>query len=490
MKVRIFHLSFCLALVSLSFAGYAHSGAAERWRILASSDSLALHMNGQAAGTLIQSIGVNDRTQEVVIERVLKVGAVQGGAQTLAGMALSEKRAYGFDGRLRKARQTLHSSTGSSEWRLTSDRGGVWKLTTLSGKQERTQRVRPVIENLQATRELYAGMRDRTIKAGDRFLDTMFELTSGQSVTTVVRCVDTPCAANSHAWHFSCWNSASDRDEAWKLDTNRSTLYQEIFPFVAKKADRASGAAGGFSMLSLVESLAVRVSRPAGADESIRLTLDGSRTPDSTVRPYFRRRGGSWLVRSLPDRCSGRGRAEEQHAAGKPYTGATAIMQADDRRIKRIADSLCRAKRNRCDSIGACFRYVFATLEKRYVPTFSNAIETLEAGYGDCGEHSALLGALLRSVNIPARIVLGLVYVKDKGGYYYHAWVTAKGPHGWLFVDPALGKFPAAHDRIPLVIDDTGREMATIAKMVGRIKIDYVPSGKSARRAAGQGEKR
>jgi hypothetical protein len=474
MRAGILRVLFILSVAPLLWAGRPPSVIEIHWNILASADSLVLYMSGQEAGTVIQSIGVNDRTREIVIERALVVGA-----QELAGMALSEQRVYGFDGKLKKACQTLVGGTGSSEWRLTRNPAGSWKLTTVSGGRKREQVVRKVTENLQATRTLYAGMRAHTIKAGTRFLDTMFELTSGQQVTVAMHCVDTPSAANRYTWHFSCRNSASDRDEAWRLDTNGSTLYQEIFPFIARKRRTAYEASEGFSMLSIVEALALKTSRPADADETIRLAFDGSLEPDSTVRVFFRRSDGSWLLRSLPDRCTGRGGTTGKRFARNPYTDATATMQADDHRIKRIADSLCRNKRSRCDSIRACYSYVFAKLEKRYVPTFSNALETLKAGYGDCGEHSALLGALLRSVNIPARIVLGLVYVKDKGGYYYHAWVTAQGPNGWLFVDPTLGVFPAARDRVPLVIDDSGSETLTIAKLVGRIRIDYVPNGKA-----------
>ena len=84
-----------------------------------------------------------------------------------------------------------------------------------------------------------------------------------------------------------------------------------------------------------------------------------------------------------------------------------------------------------------------------------------------------LLGAMLRAVKIPARVILGLVYMQNKG-YYYHAWVMAESHGYWLFVDPTLGVFPAFRDRVPLLIDDSGSESVKMAKLIGRIGIEYV----------------
>ena len=80
----------------------------------------------------------------------------------------------------------------------------------------------------------------------------------------------------------------------------------------------------------------------------------------------------------------------------------------------------------------------------------------------------------VRAARIPARVVLGLVYADGHKGFLYHAWVTAFAQGTWVFVDPALGVFPAPRDRVPLVIDDTGTAVIGIMKMIGRIKIDYV----------------
>ena len=58
----------------------------------------------------------------------------------------------------------------------------------------------------------------------------------------------------------------------------------------------------------------------------------------------------------------------------------------------------------------------------RQEPTVSipNALEVLQARNGDCNEHTVLFNALARAAGIPAKTVVGVVYLR--GAFYYHAW--------------------------------------------------------------------
>jgi transglutaminase-like putative cysteine protease len=114
-------------------------------------------------------------------------------------------------------------------------------------------------------------------------------------------------------------------------------------------------------------------------------------------------------------------------------------------------------------------------VRKKNAAVFSNALETLHAGYGDCGEHAALLTALLRAAGVPARVALGLLYVESKKGYFYHVQVLAYAGE-WILADPTWDVFPASGRFVPLIIDDTGSKAMLLSRLVGRIKIGYVTS--------------
>src|SRR5258707_3701381 len=61
-------------------------------------------------------------------------------------------------------------------------------------------------------------------------------------------------------------------------------------------------------------------------------------------------------------------------------------------------------------------RYVNALVEKKPTVSLPSALEVLRTRVGDCNEHTALYVAMARAQGLPARIAVGLVYVR--GGFY------------------------------------------------------------------------
>ena len=116
-------------------------------------------------------------------------------------------------------------------------------------------------------------------------------------------------------------------------------------------------------------------------------------------------------------------------------------------------------------------REVNALLEKKPTISLPSALEVLRTKVGDCNEHTALFVALARSIGIPARINVGLVYVH--GAFYYHAWpevyLDEGGGRGlWLPVDPTLNQFPADATHLRLARGGLDKQ-AAILPFVGRL---------------------
>jgi len=74
---------------------------------------------------------------------------------------------------------------------------------------------------------------------------------------------------------------------------------------------------------------------------------------------------------------------------------------------------------------------------------------------------------LLRSVGIPARIVVGLVY-RD-GKFYYHAWNEAH-IKTWISLDAILNQMPADATHIKLVNGGIEKQIQ-IAAMIGTFNL-------------------
>lgn len=100
------------------------------------------------------------------------------------------------------------------------------------------------------------------------------------------------------------------------------------------------------------------------------------------------------------------------------------------------------------------------------------AREVLRTKIGDCNEHTALYVAMARSIEIPARIAVGLALVR--GAFYYHAWTKVymdEGSRGdWLPVDPTFNQFPADGTHLRLARGRLDKQ-AAIIPLIGRLKI-------------------
>jgi transglutaminase-like putative cysteine protease len=117
-------------------------------------------------------------------------------------------------------------------------------------------------------------------------------------------------------------------------------------------------------------------------------------------------------------------------------------------------------------------RHVNALLEKKPTVSLPSASEVLRTRVGDCNEHTALYVALARASGLPARIAVGLVYLR--GGFYYHAWpevyVEERGRGLWLPVDPTLNQFPADATHVRLARGGLDRQ-AVVLPLIGRLEM-------------------
>ena len=124
-------------------------------------------------------------------------------------------------------------------------------------------------------------------------------------------------------------------------------------------------------------------------------------------------------------------------------------------------------------------RYVNALLDKKPTVSLPSAREVLRTKVGDCNEHTALYVAMARAAGIPARIAVGLVFVRGvQGAFYYHAWPEVYLDEGngrgmWLPVDPTLNQFPADGTHLRLVRGGLDKQ-AAILPLMGSLRITVV----------------
>jgi transglutaminase-like putative cysteine protease len=162
------------------------------------------------------------------------------------------------------------------------------------------------------------------------------------------------------------------------------------------------------------------------------------------------------------------------------YLQAEPLIESDAPEIRAEAEQAIRGATDDRGRAERLTRYVNGLLDKKPTVSLPSALEVLRTKIGDCNEHTTLFVAMARSIGMPARIAVGLVFMH--GAFYYHAWpevYIAQSPSTslgsdhrgfWLPVDPTLNQYPA--DATHLRLTRGGLEkQAVVLPLIGRLKM-------------------
>jgi len=150
------------------------------------------------------------------------------------------------------------------------------------------------------------------------------------------------------------------------------------------------------------------------------------------------------------------------------YIDPEPMIQSDDSRIMLKARQIVGNLQDENLMIRALNNWVYENIEKEYAISLPSAADVLRVKKGDCNEHSALFTALARSLGIPTKICLGIVY-KD-GLFYYHAWPAVYDQGRWRPIDPTLGQETADAAHIKL-LEGSRDSLVGLMRAVGKLNI-------------------
>jgi len=156
------------------------------------------------------------------------------------------------------------------------------------------------------------------------------------------------------------------------------------------------------------------------------------------------------------------------------------LIQSDDERIIRRAREITARRAVWSQSPKEVARQlttsVYGMLEKRITFSVPNAVQVLETLQGDCNEHTVLYVAFARSLGLPARTAVGLVYLN--GSFFYHAWPEVWLGE-WVAVDPTFGQYPADASHIRFVVGGLAQQVE-IVRLIGNLDIEVIGSAVAA----------
>ena len=155
------------------------------------------------------------------------------------------------------------------------------------------------------------------------------------------------------------------------------------------------------------------------------------------------------------------------------YLRPEPFIESDAPEIRAAAELMVQGMTGTRARAERLTREINSYVEKRPTVSLPSALEVLRTRVGDCNEHTVLFIAMARSLGIPARINVGVAFVR--GAFYYHAWPEVwiddgKGRGLWLPVDPTFNQFPADATHLRLARGGLDKQTA-IMPLIGQANI-------------------
>ncbi len=242
-----------------------------------------------------------------------------------------------------------------------------------------------------------------------------------------------------------------------------------------ERAEEAKAVGAGKSLtLDLIAQTAVSVEKPVpdpGQKNLLKVKLSGFNLSNFSLHGGRQRLSGDLLeIRKEDSRQIRSYPIPLQESRFASYLQSTPFLQSEHPQIRALVQ---RVLRGETDALKAAIRirkWVYDGIAK--VPTVSipNALEVLQTKRGDCNEHTVLFNTMARAVGIPAKTVVGLVYLR--GAFYYHAW-SEIWLGEWISLDSVLNQFPADVTHIKFLEGEIDRQI-DILELIGKVRIQVL----------------
>ncbi len=476
---KFYLLLYILFLCVNSIVAGSISDKTVDWSLLESNDTLVLYFKEKRAGMVYYNTQIDSSEKIIHVRSCVNVAPCEGIADAFSSMNISEIRDYDFNGKLISAVKKLRSAGGESVWKLKKNESGKWILTVVAGGLENSRAVDNVHSTIETSYEINSAIKKGNITVGKEWQQTDFELTEANHHNVTIKCIAVPGIKNEN-YVFVNRDNIINRDERWEIDTNGNIVFQEVPPFFTAKryfkgnVEKENEEKSFIDLEEIANLFKISAEHPKKNNETIALSLEPGAKIHKSVMRFYICKDNKYILKNPVKKCYDKKNANEFEYKAD-WLSSTVTIQSGHPEIKKLSVKLKASMERPCEIIEHFNNYIYRNIEKKNVASFSNAYETLKTGFGDCGEHAVLLAALLRAAEIEANVVLGLIYMPERQGYFYHAWVVVYNTGKLLFTDPALGKFPAAEGYVPLIIDSDGTNIIHLASLIERIEISYIP---------------
>ncbi|HTS51821.1 MAG TPA: transglutaminase-like domain-containing protein [Burkholderiales bacterium] len=152
------------------------------------------------------------------------------------------------------------------------------------------------------------------------------------------------------------------------------------------------------------------------------------------------------------------------------YLKPSVTVPSDAPAIRDLARNIAGGASTPKEQVARLLSWIQTNIKRAPVDSFS-ALDVLQAKQAECQGHAYLYTAFARSLGIPTRVVNGLVYSEQFGGFLYHSWTQSFIDGGWQAVDPIFGQTEADATHIEVVEGESAADVLPLIEWVGKARI-------------------
>jgi len=159
------------------------------------------------------------------------------------------------------------------------------------------------------------------------------------------------------------------------------------------------------------------------------------------------------------------------------------LIQSDDSKVVELAKEVAADEKDPWKLAVALEKHVRDSMKMAdFSQALASAAEVARTRRGDCTEYSVLLAALARARGLPARVVVGLVYVPALDGFGFHMWNEVWIKDRWIPLDATLGKGGIGGGHLKLadanLADGSPTNFLPVYQVIGKLRINTVEEKK------------
>jgi len=167
-------------------------------------------------------------------------------------------------------------------------------------------------------------------------------------------------------------------------------------------------------------------------------------------------------------------------AVAPEFLRSNPLINSDDARVIALSRRAIGQAVDPWAKAQAINKWVFDNMKnKNFETSFAPADEVARTLQGDCTEHGVLTAAMCRAQGIPARVVVGLVYATNLGGFGFHMWDEVYVNRRWVAMDSAFDQTQV--DAVHIKLSDTSLDgvspfetFTSVVRVANKLKLEAV----------------